>query len=138
MKKLTLLLLFSFYQVSFAFTQTPTNLSGLRFQQYQKDNSSYAILEFSTNKQVSYVMGGMLPMSGKSYKDACTGTYSVSGNKITIKCTCSDKDLFPDPIEDSFQYDSKTKTLTSTRYKYTVGSAPSSGLAGKFTIWNQL
>lgn len=136
--KYTLSLLVMIGLKSLVVAQTSTNLVGLRFQQYQKDVNTYAILEFSSNKQVNYVMGGVLPFNGKSFRDVCPGTYTITGNKITIKCVCADKDVFPDPLEDSFIYDGKTKVLTSTRYKYTIGSAPASGMAGKFNIWTQL
>ncbi|MFM7645551.1 MAG: hypothetical protein ACKO41_02445 [Sphingomonadales bacterium] len=118
--------------------QSAVNLSGLRFQQLQLDKSSYAILEFTSNRQVSYVMGGVLPMSGRSYRDVCPGTYTVTEGKILIRCVCADKEVFPDPLEDSFRYDASKKVLTSTRYQYTISSAPSADLSRKYIIWNQL
>jgi len=123
---------------SFVNAQTAANLSGLRFKHYQIDKNSYAILEFATNRQVNYIIGGVLPMSGKSYQDICPGTYSIEGNKITIRCVCADREVFPDPLEDSFIYNSKSRKLTSTRYQYTVSSAPSPDLSRKFVIWDQL
>lgn len=128
--------------LSLAFTlvqaQSTVNLSGLRFQQLQLDKNSYAILEFTSNKQVSYIMGGVLPMSGRSFRDVCPGTYTVTEGKILIRCVCADKEVFPDPLEDSFRYDGSRKVLTSTRYQYTISSATSADLSRKNIIWNQL
>jgi hypothetical protein len=118
-----------------SFSQDLKNLPGLKFQEYNKTTGTYTRIEFGSNKQVSCVMGGVLPISNRSYREVCPGTYTITGNKITIKCVCADKDLFPDPIEDSFTYDSKTKSLISTRYKYSSGSAPTPSLVMKSVIW---
>jgi hypothetical protein len=55
-------------------------------------------------------------MSGKTYIDECPCKTTVKGNNIEIICVCEDKELYPDPITDSFVYDSATNSLKSTSY----------------------
>jgi hypothetical protein len=117
--------------------QTSPSLNGLQFELYDKTNGSSEAIKFTSNTQAMYIISGILPISGKSYRDECPCKCTVSGTKITINCICSDRDVYPDPITDSFVFDSKARILTSTKYKYTNDSAPSSDLAWKFHIWKQ-
>ena len=80
---------------------------------------------FNTKTEVIYTITNTI--NGKTFVDKCTGKAIISGNKISIKCLCDDKEIYPDPIEDSFIYDSKSKKLTSTSYRSTDGV---------YFIWN--
>jgi hypothetical protein len=117
--------------------QSSITMNGLQFEFYDKTSGSSSVIKFTSNTQAMYIMSGVLPISGKSYRDDCPCKCTVSGNKITINCVCADREVYPDPITDAFEFDSKARTLTSTRYKYTNDSAPSSDLAWKFHVWKQ-
>lgn len=134
-KSFTLAAVFSLMS-ALAFSQSSVSLAGLRFEQYDKTDG-YTIVTFSTGKKTTYIIGGVLSFNGKSYREECPCTYSVSNSIITLTCECSDKELYPDPIEDEFTYDKQRKTLTSKRYKYTSGSAPDPSLKMKYVIWTQ-
>lgn len=79
------------------------------------------LLIFDSNGNATYVM------KGSGYEDRCPCSCTVKGKETFIKCICQDKDIYPDPIEDSFMYNSATNTLTSTRYR----TSPS----GSFIVW---
>jgi hypothetical protein len=81
----------------------------------QEDESPATTELFFTSKnQVTYIITNEI--YGKTYIDKCPGKATLSGNKISIICNCADKEIYPDPIKESFVYDSKTKTLKSTSY----------------------
>ncbi|NDC40095.1 MAG: hypothetical protein EBZ77_00835 [Chitinophagia bacterium] len=103
MKQATLLctiLLFPMMLLS----QKSINLAGLKFQQYDKGGAS-TVLQFSSNTQATYIISGTSPIGGKSYRDECPCKCTVTGTSIEIVCNCADKDIYPDPIKDSFTYD---------------------------------
>ena len=99
--------------------QSPT-LSGKRFVMTENIPGE-TLLIFDTNGNAAYVM------KGNGYEDKCPCSCSVKGKETFIKCICQDKDIYPDPIEDSFIYNSAANTLTSTRYR----TSPS----GSFIVW---
>jgi hypothetical protein len=134
-KSFTLTGIFSLMYV-FSFSQSTTSLAGLRFEQYDKADG-YTIVEFGPGKKATYIMGGVLPFNGQSYREECLCTFSISNSVITLACECPDKELYPDPVEDEFTFDKQRKTLTSKRYRYTAGSAPEPSLKTKYIIWNQ-
>lgn len=119
------------------FGQNSINLSGQQFELYDKTQGSSEAVKFISNTQATYIISGVLPLSGKSYRDECPCKCTVTGTKVTINCVCSDRDVYPDPITDAFTYDSKTQILTSTKYKYTNDSAPTADLAWKFHVWKK-
>lgn len=118
-------------------SQTKIDFSGLKFQQYDKLTNGTTSIQFISNTQAIFVMQGVLSLSGKSYRDECPCKCTVVGDKVTINCSCEDKELYPDPIKESFIYDTKKKILTSTVSRYTGGSAPTPDLSMKYIIWNQ-
>lgn len=138
MKKIIVTLLFFMASFYAGRTQTGIKLFGMNFQQKSKNSDSYTQIHFVSDKQVNYVMGGVLPISGRAYKETCEGTYTIIGNKINIRCQCADKEMYPDPIEDNFIFDSRTKSIKSSRFRYTSGSAPSSDLIGKYVEWQYI
>ncbi len=135
MKK-TIIIALAFICCTSVSAQTSINLAGLKFEQYDKMESS-TVLHFTSNTQAMYIMTGILPISGKSYRDECPCKCTVNGTSIKIVCPCSDKEVFPDPIEDSFVFDASSKTLKSSTYNYTSGSAPEPSLSGKDIVWKQ-
>ena len=119
MKKAILGILFI---ISCLLVQAQTvNLSGKRF--LQTDNiPGDTYIRFDSNSNAVYIM------TGSGYTDECACSCNVNGNKISIKCICADKDIYPDPIEDSFTYDASKGTLTSTRYR--------TSSSGAYFVWN--
>jgi hypothetical protein len=105
------------------FAQSNIDLTGKQFEQID-DIPSTTTLYFKSNTTASYVM--VSTIGGKTYRDECSCKATVSGNKISINCICDDKEIYPDPIKDSFVYDSQSQTLTSTSYRT---------VAGKYFVW---
>jgi hypothetical protein len=122
MKNLSLLL-FSFLFLSTLQAQTTIDLTGKQFEQID-DIPSTTTLYFKSNTTASYVM--VSTIGGKTYRDECSCKATISGNKISINCICDDKEIYPDPIKDSFVYDPQSQTLTSTSYRT---------VAGKYFVW---
>lgn len=122
----------------FTYAQSPADLTGLRFEQLDKNEDASSVLQFFSNKQAVYIMSGKSLYSGRRYSDQCPCTVTVNKTAVTIRCICDDRDIYPDPIEDAYIYDNKMGKLTSTRYKYSSGSAPSPEWTMKFIVWNQL
>ena len=77
----------------------------------------YRINTYKLFYKHTYIMNGSLPISGKPYRDECPCNVKLVSGVIEIRCICADKDIYPDPIEDSFTYDEKSKILTSTRFR---------------------
>jgi hypothetical protein len=125
MKKILTLTIMSL-TFGFANAQSGLNLSNKTFLMEDKISSSTE-LYFNSKDQVTYLITNVI--KGKTYIDKCIGKATISDNKISINCTCDDKELYPDPISDSFIYDSKSQTLTSTKYTYVSEGR-------KYVIWN--
>lgn len=113
---LLIIMLFNFEIVS---AQTELDLTNKTFQQVDKIPNSTTELYFETKNQVVYIITNVI--NGKTYIDKCRGKATLRGNKISINCTCDDKEIYPEPVLDSFTYDSKSKNLTSTSYRSTDG-----------------
>ena len=113
MKKLLLMatMLLTFGAVN---AQTELDLTNKTFLQ-EDEVPSTTELFFTSKNQVTYIITSEI--NGKTYIDKCPGKATLSGNKISIICNCADKEIYPDPIKDSFVYDSKTKTLISSSYR---------------------
>jgi len=107
-----------------AIAQKSNNLIGKTFQQIENISNSTTEIKFISNTQVVYVITNVI--NGKTYIDECPGKSTFINNKLTINCNCSDKEIYPDPIKDSFVYDSKSNTLTSTSFR---------SVDGKFFVW---
>jgi hypothetical protein len=112
--------------LSFGITnaQNATNLIGKSFEQIDNIPNSTTTLFFKSNTIVIYVITNII--NGKTIIDECPGKCTIIGNKISIKCSCSDKEIYPDPITDNFIYDTKYQTLTSSSYR---------SRDGKFLLW---
>ena len=108
-----------------AYAQSDLDLTNKTFHLIDKIPNSTTELFFSSKNQAVYIITNVI--NGKTYVDKCPGKATLSGNNITINCMCEDKELYPDPIKDSFTYDSKSKTLTSKSYRSTEGI---------YDIWN--
>ncbi len=114
MKKLFLMaaLLLSFGEIN---AQAELDLTNKTFLQNDEIPNSTTELFFTSKNQVTYIITNEI--NGKTYIDKCPGKATLSGNNISIICTCADKELYPDSIKDSFIYDSKNKTLISTSFR---------------------
>jgi hypothetical protein len=99
--------------------QANPKLAGKQFYQVymHQPGKMEAHLRFDSENKATYIMNGTLTISGAKFRDECPCTVKMVSGNISIKCICSDKEIYPDPIEDSFTYNDKTKVLTSTRYK---------------------
>ena len=113
----TMLLTFGFSNA-----QNGLDLTKKTFRKADKipDNISTEEIYFTSKNQVIYIITSVI--KGKTYIDKCSGKATLTGNKISINCICEDKELYPDPITDTFIYDSKSQTLTSTVYLYADGT----------------
>jgi hypothetical protein len=115
MKKLLLIatMLFTFGAVN---AQTELDLTNKTFLNEDDYNGTSRELFFNSKNQVTYII--TTEINGKTYIDKCPGKATISGNEISIIYNCADKEIYPDPIKESFVYDSKTKTFKSTSYRF--------------------
>ena len=125
MKKIFLSSILIFNGFLFLKSQSTINLSGKSFKLSHNTPGSTAVLTFKSNTQINYIITSNV--GGKTYVDDCPGKASINGNSVAIECNCTDKEIYPDPIKDSYTYDSKTQSLTSTKWRSTDG---------KYFIWN--
>jgi hypothetical protein len=114
-----LILAIMLIKFGFANAQSEIDLSNKIFQQVDNIPNSTTELFFPSKNQVVYIITNVI--KGKTYIDKCPGKATLNGNIVSINCNCEDKEIYPDPISDSFIYDSKSKTLTSKSYKSTDG-----------------
>ena len=105
--------------------QNELNLTGKTFQKVDKTPSSTSEVYFASKTEVVYIITSVI--SGKTYIDKCPGKATINGNKVSINCLCDDKEIYPDPILDSFNYDSQSKRLTSASYR---------SIDGVWVVWN--
>ena len=91
------------------------DLSGKKFEQIDEIPNSTTHLYFKSNTEAAYIMTGSL-MNGKTFRDECSCKSTIQGNKISINCICDDREIYPDPIKDSFVYDAASNSLKSTSY----------------------
>ena len=108
-----------------ATAQSNLDLTGKTFLMVDKIPNSNTELYFISKIQVVYIITNII--NGKTYIDKCPGKATYSDNKISIKCFCDDKELYPEPFIDSFIYDSSSEKLTSKSYRST---------AGVYIVWN--
>jgi hypothetical protein len=123
MKKIVAIL-FIVIMSNYSIAQKSSNLNGKIFQLIDQIPNSTTDLMFISNSEVVYVITNVF--NGKTYVDECPGKTTFINNKLTINCICKDKEIYPDPIKDSFIYNPKSQTLTSTIYK---------SVDGKYFVW---
>ena len=116
MKKILILASFVFCNVN---AQNNIDLTGKTFQQVDKIPNSTTELYFASKTQVDYIITNVI--NGKTYVDRCKGNVNIKGSKILINCSCDDKEIYPEPIVDGFNYNSKSQTLTSISNRSTDG-----------------
>jgi hypothetical protein len=114
MKHLILIIL-SIVCFSSVNAQINVDLSGKKFEQINKIPNSTTHLYFKSNNEAVYIMSGSL-MSGKTYRDECSCKVTIQKEEISINCLCNDREMYPDPIKDSFIYDPATNSLKSTTW----------------------
>ena len=108
----------------YAIAQKSNNLNGKIFRLIDQIPNSTTDLKFISNTQVVLIITN--DINGKIYIDECPGKSTFINNKVTINCVCNDKELYPDPEKDSFIYNPKSQTLTSTI---------SRSVDGKYFVW---
>lgn len=123
MKKIVAIL-FIVIMSNYSIAQKSSNLNGKIFQLIDQIPNSTTDLMFISNSEVVYVITNVF--NGKTFVDECPGKTTFINNKVTINCICKDKEIYPDPIKDSFIYNPKSQTLTSTIYK---------SVDGKYFVW---
>jgi hypothetical protein len=126
MKKIVtvlIILIISYHTIA----QKSNNLNGEIFRQVDKIPNSTTDLKFISKGYVLYLITNVI--NGKTYIDECPGKYTFVKNKLMINCLCNDKELYPEPIKESFIYDSKSQILTSTN---------SRSVDGKYFIWERV
>lgn len=112
----TFISLISFIFIGHLYSQSTIELGGKKFHQIDKTPDSDTYLKFNSNSSGIYIMTGILPISGKIFTDECPCSVKVSGTQISINCICLDKEIYPDPIKDSFTYDLENQRLVSGSY----------------------
>jgi hypothetical protein len=95
-----------------------SDIVGKRFHQVDNIPNSDTYLNFSSTTKALYIITGTLPFSGKSFRDECPCSVSISNDVISINCMCQDREIYPDPIRDSFTFDAKRQVLISKSHRY--------------------
>ena len=97
---------------NFSFAQDAFNLAGKTFEYFNNETNSKEQYAFISNTEAKLIM--LSEFSGQSYKDVCSCKSSVDGNIVKISCNCEDKEIYPEPLKESFIYDKNKNTLTTT------------------------
>jgi hypothetical protein len=91
--------------------QKPIKIEGKTFENVDENNSKEQYTFLSNNK-AKLVM--KTEVNGKYFEDICSCQYNVEGSKIKIICNCEDKEVYPNPLKETFIYNSNLGTLTTT------------------------
>jgi len=95
-----------------ASAQKSFNLTGKTFEYTDYITNGKEQYKFISNTKVKLIM--LSEFNGKSFQDICLCQCSIEGNKIKVNCTCEDKEVFPNPLKETFIYDPNKNTLTTT------------------------
>ena len=96
--------------LSFASAQNSTSLVGKTFELTDKLTNDRVQYSFLSNKKVNLIM--FSEINGKHFQDKCSGLYTIEGNKIKVNCNCEDKEIYPNPLKETFIYDKNTLLTT--------------------------
>lgn len=97
---------------NFTYAQVSFKLTGKTFEYINNETNSKEQYAFISNTEAQLIM--LSEFNGKSYKDVCLCKCSVEGNKVKVSCNCEDKEIYPEPLKETFIYDKSKNTLTTT------------------------
>lgn len=97
---------------NFTYAQESFKLTGKTFEYINNETNSKEQYAFISNTEAKLIM--LSEFNGKSYKDVCLCKCSVEGNKVKVSCNCEDKEIYPEPLKETFIYDKSKNTLTTT------------------------
>jgi hypothetical protein len=123
--------------------ESALDLSGMVFELYDKQDNKFGMttIKFISNTEAHYIVdwdfGTDKYGRRQSGRDICVCKCKLDGSEIELFGYFSDRDTYPDPVDDSFKYYKDTGILEDTRYAYTNSSAPTSDLAWKHQIWHK-
>jgi len=109
--KYYIVLLFMFL-TNLAIGQTGINLTGKTYEYIDKLTGSKEAYTFLSNNKIKLVM--LSEFNGKYMQDVCFGTVVFESNKIKVSCICDDKEIYPDPLKETFIFDTATNSLITT------------------------
>ncbi len=118
--KYYIVLLFIFL-TNLAIGQTGINLTGKTYEYIDKLTGSKEAYTFLSNNKIKLVM--LSEFNGKYMQDVCFGTVVFESNKIKVSCICDDKEIYPDPLKETFIFDTATNSLITTIH-YDQSSRP--------------
>lgn len=99
---------------NFTFAQDAFNLAGKTFEYFNNETNSKEQYAFISNTEAKLIL--LSEFNGQSYKDVCSCKSSVDGNIVKISCNCEDKEIYPEPLKETFIYDKSKNILTTTIY----------------------
>lgn len=102
--------IFIFTLVHFLFFQV--SLVGKKFEYIDQANESKEVYHFQDNNRVKLTMSTVF--NGKYLEDVCSGTYKIEANKVKVVCNCPDKEVYPDPIRETFNIGNPLTSLSTT------------------------
>lgn len=97
---------------NFTYAQESFILTGKTFEYINNETNSKEQYAFISNTEAKLIM--LSEFNGKTYKDVCLCKCSVEGNKVKVSCNCEDKEIYPEPLKETFIYDNSKNTLTTT------------------------
>jgi hypothetical protein len=109
--KYYIVLLFMFL-TNLAIGQTGINLTGKTYEYIDKLTGSKEAYTFLSNNKIKLVM--LSEFNGKYMQDVCFGTVVFESNKIKVSSICDDKEIYPDPLKETFIFDNATNSLITT------------------------
>ena len=95
-----------------SFAQDAFNLAGKTFEYFNNETNSKEQYAFISNAEAKLIL--LSEFNGQSYKDVCSCKSSVEGNIVKISCNCEDKEIYPEPLKETFIYDKSKNILTTT------------------------
>ena len=97
---------------NFSFAQDAFNLAGKTFEYFNNEAKSREQYAFISNTEAKLIL--LSEFNGQSYKDVCLCKITVDGNSVKTSCTCEDKEIYPEPLKETFLYDKSKNILTTT------------------------
>ncbi len=97
---------------NFSHAQDSFILTGKTFEYINNESNTKEQYAFTSNTEAKLTM--LSDFNGQSYKDVCLCKFALEGDKVKISCNCEDKEIYPEPLKETFIYDKSKNTLTTT------------------------
>lgn len=94
------------------FSQKGSSLISKTFEYVDRSANNVEQYSFLSETKVRLVMKSVV--NGDFFEDVCVCQYTIDGNKINVNCICEDKEIYPNPLKETFIYNRGKNTLSTT------------------------